>query len=491
MRRLLSPLFNIIQNRISLTPFMRRTIRWPEWSLIRPDTPILACPFETPLNPFRYQWLRCICPIFIDANRFVTCPIPHRFVWVSWRGLDGEGILWHSITLYHVTHLQIPNPMSMSHCFDRALEKTRAVVSHRGHIGNDRGVTGIQSRGHGFIPDYFTIHTLGHSRVQRIINRWISYRFKQWSPSYSVMTACVDLFYQAICPKQTVSKMWLQRRILGNQKDMVEWTLMDFGYFMLEWLSDYHRHEYDDLKRITQSLNERAINMVTHYDHRYLSQDALPVLLHAAGYANWLDVMVPNIDTQFDEVFSTLHTILFNHQGGRMDRCIEQINRATRILYECDNAGEVILDLMVISALINSGKTVTLVLKNGCILNDATYHDGMDIINNVPYFSILKKALQCRQLQLITPNAYPALGKYLPLVTPEYRDAYEMNDLIILKGQANLQTMPRMFYGVFNRRYTYRCPIIVGLVVKSSIAQQCLRAAGIHERLNAVVFDLI
>ena len=44
------------------------------------------------------------------------------------------------------------------------------------------------------------------------------------------------------------------------------------------------------------------------------------------------------------------------------------------------------------------------------------------------------------------------VGKYLPLVTPEYKTAYLSVDIVILKGQANFQTMPVINHFITQRK---------------------------------------
>ena len=50
-------------------------------------------------------------------------------------------------------------------------------------------------------------------------------------------------------------------------------------------------------------------------------------------------------------------------------------------MYECDNAGEVIFDLLVIMRLIASGKRVIIVAKYAPILNDVTVDEIYDLLS--------------------------------------------------------------------------------------------------------------
>ena len=103
-------------------------------------------------------------------------------------------------------------------------------------------------------------------------------------------------------------------------------------------------------------------------------------------------------------------------------------------MYECDNAGEVIFDLLVIMRLIASGKRVIIVAKYAPILNDVTVDEIYDLLSVQPLFQPLKLAMAfTSQCQLISANDFVSIGKYLPLVSEAYRNSYKNADLIWLK----------------------------------------------------------
>jgi uncharacterized protein with ATP-grasp and redox domains len=100
-------------------------------------------------------------------------------------------------------------------------------------------------------------------------------------------------------------------------------------------------------------------------------------------------------------------------------------SRARDILYIGDNAGETVFDRLLIQRL--PQETVTYAVKGSPVINDAVQSDAEDAgIDNVAR---------------IVPSGCDAPGTILELCSPEFVDLFENADLIIAKGQANLETL--------------------------------------------------
>ena len=238
------------------------------------------------------------------------------------------------------------------------------------------------------------------------------------------------------------------------QKNMMHWTLVEFFWFMVIWSEaiDDAGFNFNLLKKQT---NQRCIDMISAtIGDRIMTMDTQR-LVHAACYANWLDVVVPDYHRREAGVIDHLAKIvkgdcsvpplLLDFTTGLAD--------VTTIMYECDNAGEVIFDLLVIMRLIASGKRVIIVAKYAPILNDVTVDEIYDLIDLVqPLFQPLKLAMATSQCQLISANDFVSIGKYLPLVSEAYRNSYKNADLIWLKGQANFQTMPLINHDILTKK---------------------------------------
>ena len=106
----------------------------------------------------------------------------------------------------------------------------------------------------------------------------------------------------------------------------------------------------------------------------------------------------------------------------------EYLEKSKNVLFLTDNAGEIVFDKIFIEELLKRFKNLqlTVVVKSGSIINDATIEDarfvGIDklarVIENVDYPG--------------TPLAYS---------TDEFRELFSQADLIISKGQGNYETL--------------------------------------------------
>lgn len=111
---------------------------------------------------------------------------------------------------------------------------------------------------------------------------------------------------------------------------------------------------------------------------------------------------------------------------------LEAVNRlrcaasaARRILYLCDNAGEVVLDRLLIAAL--GPEKVTAVVKAGPILNDAAMEDAIT--------SGLSSMVR------VITNGTTIPGTVLSRCSEEFLQHFSEADMIVSKGQGNFETL--------------------------------------------------
>jgi uncharacterized protein with ATP-grasp and redox domains len=122
------------------------------------------------------------------------------------------------------------------------------------------------------------------------------------------------------------------------------------------------------------------------------------------------------------------------------------VEKANRILYLGDNAGEVYFDRLLLEYL--PADRVTLVVRGGPIINDITVND----LNG--------SGLQ--EMVTIIDNGSDAPGTILSDCSAEFREKYEAADLLISKGQGNYETLS----GMKGKRIFYllkaKCPVLAG-----------------------------
>ena len=104
------------------------------------------------------------------------------------------------------------------------------------------------------------------------------------------------------------------------------------------------------------------------------------------------------------------------------------VAKAQRILYLCDNAGEIVFDRVLIETLLERGKDVTAVVKGSPVINDATLEDAA-----------AAGLMECGAV--VIDNGNDGIGTLLEACSPRFMDAYRSADLNISKGQANYETL--------------------------------------------------
>jgi len=111
---------------------------------------------------------------------------------------------------------------------------------------------------------------------------------------------------------------------------------------------------------------------------------------------------------------------------------VEYFRIPRNVLYLADNAGETVLDRLLIEVL---EPPVTYVVKGGPAVNDATREDAREAgLEGV-----------CE----IIDNGAPTLGTLLERCSPELRRRFAAADLVIAKGMANYESLSGSRKGLF------------------------------------------
>lgn len=180
------------------------------------------------------------------------------------------------------------------------------------------------------------------------------------------------------------------------------------------------------------------------------SSDPLALAVKLAVAANVIDLGAKGELTE-EEVMRSLQQAADEPLVGDMASFKTSVAKADRILYVADNAGEIIIDRLLIEQL--SPERVTVAVRGGPIINDATRTDA-----------------QTAGLDKIVPvidNGSDAPGTILEDCSAAFRCFFTRADLIIAKGQGNFETLsdvPRNIFFLFKAK----CPVVetrVGLPI--------------------------
>jgi uncharacterized protein with ATP-grasp and redox domains len=129
-----------------------------------------------------------------------------------------------------------------------------------------------------------------------------------------------------------------------------------------------------------------------------------------------------------------------------------RVDAARRILYLCDNAGEIVFDRVLLETLRDMGKDVTAAVKGSPVINDATLEDA--------------HAARLPDSAKVIDNGSDGIGTLLETCSKEFLDLYHRADLVISKGQANYETLvqekdKRIFF-----LFKVKCPVVASFLRK-------------------------
>jgi uncharacterized protein with ATP-grasp and redox domains len=159
-----------------------------------------------------------------------------------------------------------------------------------------------------------------------------------------------------------------------------------------------------------------------------------------------------------EDLAERLNTIWDMPLVGSVADLFRAADRARRILYLADNAGEIVFDRLLIEAL--PTQRVTVAVRGVPVINDATLEDAETA--GIP------------RIARVMANGSDAPGTLLGECSEEFRDVFNRADLIVAKGQGNYETLSDTHKDGFFL-LTVKCPAIaadIGAPVGSLVVRR-------------------
>ena len=147
-----------------------------------------------------------------------------------------------------------------------------------------------------------------------------------------------------------------------------------------------------------------------------------------AAAANAIEFDVSGRDFSLDELRHILNNVESDLAVDQVDELRKLCENASEVLFLHDNAGEVVLDMILIREIKRLGPKVTAVVKGGPILNDATMIDA-DEVNLGDY------------ADRVIDTGAPAIGVNLERNSKEFLDIFNSAELIVAKGMGNFESL--------------------------------------------------
>ncbi len=186
---------------------------------------------------------------------------------------------------------------------------------------------------------------------------------------------------------------------------------------------------YEALKRMS---NEMALSILPELQVLIEEKDdsnerfRTAALIAAAANAIEFDVTGREFSlSELREIIGNVETDLFI---DHLDKFKELCKGVNEVLYLMDNAGEIVLDMLLIKEIKRLGPRVIAVVRGGPVLNDATMIDAEEI------------ALADCADKVIDTGA-PAIGVNLERNSEEFKDVFHTAELIVAKGMGNFESM--------------------------------------------------
>jgi len=191
----------------------------------------------------------------------------------------------------------------------------------------------------------------------------------------------------------------------------------------------------DPYKQKKQISNQKALEVLP-LAQRIVSKETSPELQFrkaclSAIVGNIMEFDLPDNPFKFTDLETLIQEAENDLALDEISQIFKEAKKAKRVLYLTDNAGEIALDTLLVQELKNLGVHVTVAVKDGPIINDATLEDakivGMDKVAD----------------EVISTGS-DAVGLFPNECSDEFLDIYNSVDLVVAKGMGYAETLTEL-----------------------------------------------
>lgn len=191
----------------------------------------------------------------------------------------------------------------------------------------------------------------------------------------------------------------------------------------------------DPMKELKRKSNEAALG---YYDRVMKmivgSKDPLRMAIQATIAGNIIDygaIRDLDVDAELTRLMQEEQFRLEREDGELFayERFVDELSKAETLLYVGDNAGEIVFDKALLATIkrLFPRLEVTFATRGKPILNDALIEDA--------------RSIGLHEMVHVVSSGVGTPGLVLELANPEFRDAFYDFDLIISKGQGNIEAL--------------------------------------------------
>ena len=187
---------------------------------------------------------------------------------------------------------------------------------------------------------------------------------------------------------------------------------------------------YAEKKRLSNEMALRLLPSVAKTLEKQASPDKrFRKACLAAIVGNVIEFDIPKHEVNFEDMEQLIEGAEKDLAVDDVEEIYERARKAKEILYLTDNAGEIVFDKLLVRELKNMGATVTVAVKGGPVLNDATLEDA-------------RTASMYGVADAVITTGADAVG--LPLLgerSEELLGAYVAADFVVAKGMGYAETL--------------------------------------------------
>ena len=188
----------------------------------------------------------------------------------------------------------------------------------------------------------------------------------------------------------------------------------------------------DPYKRSKHLCNENALKLLPYargiVEEGYNQQDRFKRACLCAMVGNVMEFDIPGHSFTFRTLKKSLREAARDLVVDDTGKIYEVAQKARKVLYLTDNAGEIVFDTLLVEQLKNMGLTVIVAVKGGPVINDATMEDAE--------ISGMTKVAD----KVITTGT-DAVGLAPKEFSAEFMDFYNSVDMVFAKGMGYAETL--------------------------------------------------
>ncbi len=220
---------------------------------------------------------------------------------------------------------------------------------------------------------------------------------------------------------------------------------------------------YEGLKHQSNAMALRILpEMLKIVDGKSNAKDRFRTSVLIAAAANSIEFDVSGRDFSLNELKTTIDHVEDDLAIDQIEEFRRLCQSAKTVLYLMDNAGELVLDMILIREMKRFGAKVTAVVKGGPVLNDATMVDAAEV--HLGDYA-----------DRVADTGAPAIGINLERSSVEFRALFMSSELIVAKGMGNFESMTE---------FDPRCPTVHIMRTKCN---PVARQVGVPKNKNVIM----